>query len=155
MEEIKIDKLDEQILSILTENATIPYTEVAKRLIVSPGTIHVRMNKLKEVGIVEGSTLQINSAKLGMDVTAFIGVFLEKGSVYQDVIKKLAFLPEVVEAHYTTGKYSIFLKVICRNTQQLRDLLNEKIQEMEGIQSTETIISLEESIRRPVQLEAM
>ncbi len=153
MEEYSIDKVDRQILSILMENATIPFTEVAKKIVVSPGTIHVRMNKLKEAGIVDGSTLQVNTARLGMDVTAFIGVFLEKGSVYHEVIRKLEYIPEVVEAHYTTGQYSIFVKIICRNTQHLRDVLNDKIQDLEGIKSTETIISLEESIKRPVQID--
>lgn len=153
MENYQIDKVDMEILSILMENATIPYTEVAKKVVVSPGTIHVRMNKLKENGVVEGSTLLVNANKLGMDVSAFIGVFLEKGSVYNDVIKKLEYIPEVVEAYYTTGKYSIFLKVICRNTQHLRDVLNEDIQAIDGVHGTETIISLEESIKRPIQLE--
>ncbi len=153
MENYQIDKVDREILSILMENAMIPYTEVAKKVVVSPGTIHVRMNKLKESGIVEGSTLTVNAHKLGMDVSAFIGVFLEKGSVYNDVIKKLEYIPEVVEAYYTTGKYSIFLKIVCRNTQHLRDVLNEDIQDIDGVHSTETIISLEESIKRPITLE--
>lgn len=154
MENYQIDKVDIEILSILMEDSTIPYTEVAKKVLVSPGTIHVRMNKLKEHGLVEGSTLLVNTSKLGLDVTVFIGVFLEKGSVYKDVVKKLAYIPEVVEAHYTTGQYSIFLKVVCRNTQHLRDVLNEKIQGINGINGTETIISLEESIKRPLQLDA-
>lgn len=153
VENYQIDKVDQEILSILMENATIPYTEVAKKVVVSPGTIHVRMNKLKESGIVEGSTLLVNATKLGMDVSAFIGVFLEKGSVYNDVIRKLEYVPEVVEAYYTTGKYSIFLKVVCRNTQHLRDVLNEDIQSIDGIHGTETIISLEESIKRPIPLD--
>lgn len=154
MENYQIDKVDVEILSILMEDSSIPYTEVAKKVVVSPGTIHVRMNKLKENGLVEGSTLLVNSNKLGLDVTVFIGVFLDKGSVYNDVIKKLEYIPEVTEAHYTTGQYSIFLKVVCRNTQHLRDILNDKIQSIDGVNGTETIISLEESIRRPIQLDA-
>lgn len=154
MENYQIDKVDIEILSILMEDASIPYTEVAKKVVVSPGTIHVRMNKLKENEVVEGSTLLINTNKLGLDVTVFIGVFLEKGSVYNDVIKKLEYIPEVIEAHYTTGQYSMFLKVVCKNTQHLRDVLNEKIQSIDGVDGTETIISLEESIKRPIQLDA-
>ena len=148
----EIDKTDREIITILTENANTPYTEIAKRLIISSGTVHVRMKRLKRLGVVKSSTLLFDHTKLGYDLTAFLGVFLDKGSVYQKVIAELKKIPEVVEAHYTTGKYSIFVKVICRNTMHLRDVLNEKIQAIPGVQSTETIVSLEESIKRQVAI---
>ena len=150
----QIDKLDRQILSMLIKDSTIPYTEIAKDLVISAGTVHVRMKKLHDMGIVKGTTLVIDHSKLGYDLTAFIGVYLEKGSVYDKVIRKLEKIPEVAEAYYTTGVYSIFMKIICRNTFQLREILNDHIQAIEGIQRTETILSLGESIKRPVKLSA-
>ena len=151
-ENLKIDNLDKQIIALLMLDAMMPYTEIAKKLIVSPGTIHVRMNKLTDAGVVKGATVNVDIAKLGLDLTAYLGVYLEKGSVYKKVINQLKEIHEVVEAHYTTGAYSIFLKVICRNTEHLREVLNDMIQTVKGVQRTETFISLEESIRRPVDI---
>ena len=146
----EIDKLDRQILAILLQDARLPYTEIAKQLIVSAGTIHVRMRKMEEAGIVEGSSLQVNAEKLGFDLTAFLGINLERGSHYHEVVKKLSSIPEVVEAHYTTGHYGIFAKIVCRNTRHMRYVLNDVIQAIPGISSTETFISLEESLHRPI-----
>jgi Lrp/AsnC family transcriptional regulator for asnA, asnC and gidA len=151
----QIDNVDRSIMSILLEDARTPYTEIAQKLIVSPGTIHVRMRKLEQLGIVTGSEIIIDPAKLGFDLTAFIGVFLEKGAVYKQVINQLKLIDEITEAFYTTGGYSIFLKVVCSNTDHLRRVLNEKIQAVEGIQRTETMISLEQSIRRKLPLGAL
>lgn len=148
----QIDNLDRQVLEILSTNARTPYTEIAEKLIVSAGTIHVRMKKMESAGVVKGTEIVVDLAKLGFDLTTFIGVFLDKGAVYQDVIKQLNAIEEIVEAYYTTGGYSIFLKVVCRNTENLRMVLNEKIQRVEGIQRTETMISLEQSIRRKAPL---
>lgn len=150
---LELDNLDRQILSILMKNATKPYTEIAKELIVSGGTIHVRMKKMEEMGIIRGANLIIDPQKLGYDVCAFIGIFLEKGTHYKTAVGFLEKIPEVVEVHYTTGSYSIFAKVICRDTAHLREVLNEKIQVVEGVQRTETLISMEESIRRQITLE--
>lgn len=150
---LQIDNIDLQILSILMNDATTPYTEIAKELVVSSGTVHVRMKKLQELGIVTGSNLLINPQKIGYDVCAFIGIYLQKGSEYHDAVKKMQNIPEVVELHYTTGVYSMFAKVVCRDTNHLRSVLNEKLQAIEGIQRTETIISLEESIKRQISLE--
>ncbi len=147
-----IDNIDQAIMAILLEDARTPFTEIAQRLIVSPGTIHVRMRKLEEAGIVKGSELIVDPTRLGFDLSAFIGVFLEKGAKYKNVIKQLEAIPEILEAYYTTGGYSIFLKIVCSNTEHLRKVLNEKIQEVEGIQRTETMISLEQSIRRKMPL---
>ena len=148
----QIDNIDRGILSQLMINAKVPYTEIAKKLIVSAGTIHVRMKKMEEAGIVKNSRLHINYELLGFDMTAFLGIYLEKGSTYTDVIKQLNLIPEIVEAHYTTGVYSIFAKIRCKNTKHMRQILNEEIQSIKGIQRTETIISLEQSIDKHIIL---
>jgi len=148
----QIDNLDRDILRLLMADATLPFSEIAKKLIVSNGTIHVRVGKLKAAGVICGSSFRINSSKLGYDICAFIGVFLEKGSFYHDVSEALATIDDIVELHYTTGVYSLFLKVQCKDTSGLRDLLSEKIQKIKGIQRTETIISLEEGFKREVHI---
>lgn len=147
-----LDTLDIQILSILMEDASVPYTEIAKKLVVSGGTIHVRMKKMEELGVIRGSNLQINPQKVGFDITAFLGIYLEKGSQYKHAVEQLRQIKEVVELHYCTGTYSMFAKIICRDTNHLRQVLNEDIQSVSGIQRTETIISLEESIKRQIKL---
>ena len=148
-----IDKLDRDILATLLENADMPYTEVAKKLFVSGGTIHVRMKKLREqLGIVKGAHLAIDHTKLGYDITAFVGMFLEMSSMYEEVTEQLKEIPEIVSAHYTTGNYSIFARIVCKDTNHLRSVLSNKIQIIKGIQRTETFISLEGSIDRPLQI---
>lgn len=146
-----LDDLDRKILALLMENAKRPYTELATKLFVSGGTIHVRMNKLIAAGIVKGQTLIVDPTKLGYDITAFLGVFLKSSGDYEPATTYLRTIQEIVSAHYLTGGYSIFLKVVCRDTDHLRDVL-ARIQGYQGIQRTETFISLEESINRPVQV---
>ena len=149
----KIDKLDREILRILIDDAKIPYTEIASRLIVSPGTIHVRMKRMERLGIVKGATLILDPAKIGYDLTAFVGIYLIKGSTYKEVIKEVDAIHEIIEAHYTTGEYSIFAKLICKNTDHLRQVINEKLQTVTGVSRTETIISLGESIKKEIHIE--
>lgn len=144
----EFDNVDKQILTLLAEDARKPYSEIAKEILVSPGTVHVRMRKMEEAGVVKGATLLLDNKLLGYDLRAFIGVYLRKGSTYSSIIDQLKAIPEIIEAHYTTGVYSIFAKIACKNTDHLREVLNVKIQGIEGIQRTETIISLEESIKR-------
>jgi len=148
----QIDNIDRGILSILMKDAKTPYTEIAKKMIVSAGTIHVRMKKMEEAGIVKKSRLNINYELLGYDMTSFLGIYLETGSSYKEVIEQLSMVPEIVEAHYTTGVYSIFAKIRCKNTKHMRHVLNEEIQSVRGIQRTETIISLEQSIDKQIAL---
>ena len=148
----EIDNVDLKILEVLIKNAKKPYTEVAKQVYVSGGTVHVRMKKLEEMGIVKGTTLQIDYAKLGVDVAAFIGIFLSKSELYDEVINRLKMVDEVVSVHYTTGNYSMFAKIHCRDTNHLKDVLYDKIQRIEGIVRTDTMISLEESINRNMTL---
>lgn len=148
----QIDETDRKILNILMEDANTSYVDIAKQIHVSPGTVHVRMKRLIKNGIVKKAFLNVDYAKLGYDITAFLGIYLEKSSMYATVVDALYKIPEVVNAHYTTGNYSIFTKIICRDTEHLRRVLYEKIQEIEGIQRTETFISLEESIYRTIEI---
>ncbi|WP_109831680.1 Lrp/AsnC ligand binding domain-containing protein [Reichenbachiella versicolor] len=148
----EIDEIDLKILSHLMEDAKTPYTEIAKKVFVSGGTVHVRMKKLEEMGVVLGTTLQLDYTKLGFDVTCFLGIYLEKSSLYDKVVKELNQIPEIVKVHYTTGNYNIFIKIHCRDTNHLREVLHDKIQMVEGIDRTETIISLDESLSRPITL---
>lgn len=144
----EIDNVDLKILNILMEDAKIPYTEVAKRVFVSGGTVHVRMKKLEEMGIVTGTTLKMDYSKLGFDVTCFMGIYLLRSSLYDSVVNNLKKIPEIVKVHYTTGNYNIFIKIHCKDTRHLKDVLHDKIQKVEGIERTETFISLEESLNR-------
>ena len=149
---LEIDNLDKEILSILMADATIPYTEIAKRLIISGGTVHVRMRKMQDMGIIEGSQLNVNAQKIGYDICAFLGIYLQKGSKYNEAVECLKEVKEIVELHYCTGAYSMFAKIICKDTSHLRRVLNDGIQAAPGIQRTETFISLEESIKRQIQI---
>lgn len=151
-ENYKVDNVDLKILEILMQDAKKPYTEVAKKAFVSGGTVHVRMNKLEEAGIVEKTTLKVNYAKLGYDITAFIGIFLQKSALYDQVMAKLKAIPEITNIHYTTGNYSMFTKIHCKDTNHLKQVLHDKIQQVEGIERTETMISLEESLDRSLNL---
>ncbi len=147
---LDIDNIDLKIISLLNEDAKTPYTEIAKKVFVSSGTVHVRMKKLEDMGVVKSATLNIDFSKLGYDIAAFLGIYLQKSSLYDNVIERLKAIPEVVRAYYTTGNYSIFAKIICQDTDHLRNVL-DSIQQVEGIDRTETLIVLEESINRPIQ----
>jgi len=148
----EIDNTDLKILEILMQDAKRPYTEVARKVNVSQGTVHVRMNKMEEAGILDKTTLRINYAKLGYDITAFIGIYLEKSALYDKVLAKLKGIPEITNIHYTTGNYSMFVKIHCRDTNHLKEVLHDKMQQVEGIERTETMISLEESLDRNLKL---
>ncbi|MBP8240151.1 MAG: Lrp/AsnC ligand binding domain-containing protein [Saprospiraceae bacterium] len=149
-----IDDLDRKILAILMRNAKKPYTDIAKQLFVSGGTIHVRMKKLEDAGVVKGYHLSVDHSKLGYDICAFLGIYLDKSSLYDDAAERLKDIPEVVSLHYTTGLYNIFAKILCRDTNHLREVLHDKIQKIPGIQRTETFISLEEGVDRPISLDS-
>lgn len=148
----ELDNTDLKILEILRDDAKKPYTEVAKKVNVSQGTVHVRMGKMEEAGIIDRTTLKINYAKLGFDITAFIGIYLEKSALYEQVLSRLKEIPEIINIHYTTGNYSMFVKIFCRDTNHLKEVLHEKMQQVEGIERTETMISLEESLDRNLKL---
>jgi Lrp/AsnC family transcriptional regulator for asnA, asnC and gidA len=147
---LDIDKVDRQILAILMKDAGIAFTEIAKQIHVSGGTVHVRMKKLEQMGVVKGSNLVVDYTLLGYDICAFLGIYLDKSSMYDEVAEKLKQIPEIVGANYTTGLYNIFAKIVCKDTNHLKEVLHDKIQNIQGIQRTETFISLEESINRSV-----
>ena len=147
-----LDKLDYQIIHEMMENAEISYADLGKKLFVSGGTIHVRIKKLYEMGIVKGTRLSVDIKQLGYDVIAFIGIYLEKSSLYDTVAKDLKKIPELVRLNYTTGNYSMFAEIVCKDINQLRFVLHDTLQKIKGIERTETLISLEESFVRNVQV---
>jgi Lrp/AsnC family transcriptional regulator for asnA, asnC and gidA len=146
------DKLDLQIIHEMMDNAEISYADLGKKLFVSGGTIHVRIKKLEEAKIVKGKRLNVDLKQLGYDVIAFIGIYLEKSSLYDSVAKELFKIPEIVRLNYTTGNYSMFAEVICKDINQLRFVLHDELQKIKGIERTETFISLEESFCRNAQV---
>ena len=146
----RIDNLDKSILIALMDNARAPYAELAKRFAVSPGTIHVRVEKMKQAGIIEGTRVQVNPKKLGYDVCCFIGIILKSARDYPSALAKLEQLEEVVEAYYTTGHYNIFIKVMTRSIDELQQVLVHRLQTIDEIQSTETLISLQQPIDKDV-----
>jgi Lrp/AsnC family transcriptional regulator, regulator for asnA, asnC and gidA len=148
----ELDDTDRHILNLLIQDAKMPYTEIARKVNVSGGTVHVRMARLEELGIVQGATLRIDYQKLGYGVSAFLGIYLQKSSEYTAVVNQLHQIPEVVNINFTTGTYGVFARLQCRDTQHLRDVLYERIQPIEGILRTETLISLEEVLNRSVEL---
>lgn len=147
---LNFDKLDFQIINEMMETAEISYAELGKKLFVSGGTIHVRIKKLEEMGIVKGTKLDVDLKAMGYDVSAFIGIYLEKSSLYDAVVKELRKIPQIVRLNYTTGNYSMFAEIVCKDISQLRFVLHDELQKITGIERTETFISLEESFRRNV-----
>jgi Lrp/AsnC family transcriptional regulator, regulator for asnA, asnC and gidA len=148
----EIDDVDTKILSILAVDAKMSYAEIGKKLFVSAGTVHVRIKKLIDAKIIKSVRADLSYTELGFDITAFLGIYLEKSNMYENVKAELERIPELIDAHYTTGNYSIFAKVVCRDTEHLRDVISKKIQSIKGIQRTETFISLEETVSRPLIL---
>ena len=147
-----LDKLDLQIIQHMMLDAEVSYADLGKQLFVSGGTIHVRIKKLEELGIVQGKKLAVDMKVLGYDVIAFIGIYLEKSSLYDSVAEALQKIPQIVRLNYTTGNYSMFAEIVCKDIQQLRFVLHDELQKIKGIERTETFISLEESFSRNVRV---
>jgi Lrp/AsnC family transcriptional regulator for asnA, asnC and gidA len=147
-----LDKLDLQIIQAMMQDAEISYADLGKQFFVSGGTIHVRIKKLEELGIVQGKRLAVDLKVLGYDIIAFIGIYLEKSSLYDTVALALKNIPQVVRVNYTTGNYSMFVEIVCKDIQQLRFVLHDELQKIKGIERTETLISLEESFSRNVKI---
>ena len=145
-----LDKLDLQIIQAMIEDAGISYADLGKKLFVSGGTIHVRIKKLEEQKVVKGKKLSVDLKLLGYDVIAFIGIYLEKSSLYDSVARELKKIPQIVRLNYTTGNYSMFAEIVCKDIQQLRFVLHDELQKIKGIERTETFISLEESLDRNI-----
>ena len=151
-QQLNIDKLDLQIIQAMMQSANISYAELGKKLFVSGGTIHVRIKKLQELGIVKGTKLHVDHKLLGYDVIAFIGIYLEKSSLYDAVAKELKKIPQITRLNYTTGNYSMFAEVVCTDIGELKFVLHDELQKIKGIERTDTIISLEESFLRDIQM---
>lgn len=149
---LNIDKLDIDIINAMINDADISYAELGKKLYVSGGTIHVRIKKLQDLKIVKGTRLNVNTKLLGYDCTAFIGIYLEKSSLYDSVAKELEKIPEIVRLNYITGNYSMFIEIVCTDINQLRRVLHDDLQKIKGIERTETFISLEEGFNRAVAI---
>ena len=137
------------------EDAGISYADLGKQLFVSGGTIHVRIKKLQEIGIVKGTKLNVDLKLLGYDITAFVGIFLEKSSLYDQVAEDLKKISEIIRLNYTTGNYSMFLEVVAKDINQLRYVLHDELQKIKGIERTETFISLSESFNRNVMVASL
>ena len=146
----KIDDLDRKILDIISKNARIPFKEVAEECGVSRAAIHQRVQKMIETDVITGSGYHVNPKSLGFHTSTYIGVKLEKGSMYKNVVPELEKIPEIVECHFTTGPYTILLKLYARNNEHLMELLNGHIQEIPGVIATETLISLSKSFKREI-----
>ncbi len=148
----KIDNLDRRILNIIMRNARIPSKDVAVVCGVSRAAIHQRIARLVEMKVIVGSGYNVDPHTLGYNTCTYVGVRLEKGSMYREVVKELEKIPEVVECHFTTGPYSLLIKVYARDNNHLMTLLNDHIQQIEGVTETETLISLEQSLNRQIEV---
>lgn len=146
----KIDALDMKILSILSKNARIAFKDVAAECNVSRAAIHQRVEHLIEDGVITGSGFDVNPKSLGYSTCTYVGITLDRGNLYKKVVEKLQHIPEIVECHFTTGPYTMLVKLYARDNEQLMDLLNNQLQSIDGVVATETLISLEQSIKREV-----
>jgi Lrp/AsnC family transcriptional regulator for asnA, asnC and gidA len=151
----KIDKLDRKILEIISQNARIPFKDVAEVCNVSRAAIHQRVQKMIEMKVIVGSGYHVNPRVLGFNTCTYIGVKLERGSMYKDVVPEFEKIPEIVECHFTTGPYTMLIKMYARDNEHFMELLNGKIQEIPGVISTETLISLRQSIKKEIPVSAI
>ncbi|MCH9661571.1 MAG: winged helix-turn-helix transcriptional regulator [Bacteroidetes bacterium] len=145
MAKFKLDETDHHILDMLIENTRTPFTDIAKKLKISAGTVHVRVKKMEEAGIIIGSSLTVDYKKLGYSFIAYVGVFLLKTSQTQFVLERINEIPFVTVAHVTTGKFNIFCKIRAKDTSHAKEIIYQ-IDDIDGVTRTETMISLEESI---------
>lgn len=148
----KIDKLDRKILGILSQNARIPFKDVAAECGVSRAAIHQRVQHLIENGVIVGSGFEVNPKSLGYTTCTYVGLNLERGSMYRKVVERINTIPEAIECHFTTGSYTMLVKLYAKDNEQLMDLLNNKLQSIPGVVSTETLICLEQSIKREIPI---
>ncbi|GAY29139.1 MULTISPECIES: Lrp/AsnC family transcriptional regulator [unclassified Prevotella] len=151
----KIDNLDRKILRILSQNARIPFKDVAAECGVSRAAIHQRVQHLVDGGVITGSGFDVSPKSLGYTTCTYVGITLERGSMYKKVVERLRHIPEIVECHFTTGPYTMLVKLYARDNEQLMDLLNGRLQDIPGVVATETLISLEQSIKRDIIVSTM
>lgn len=149
---VKIDGIDKIIIKRLVEDARTPILAIAKEVGISGAAIHQRLRKLEKSELIVGSKIILNPKILGYTTTAFVGIFLDTASKYKSAINRLKEIPEVVESHYTTGNYAIFIKILCKNNEDLMHLLNQDIQTIKGVARTETFISLDQQINRQIKI---
>ncbi|HRN15472.1 MAG TPA: Lrp/AsnC ligand binding domain-containing protein [Xylanibacter oryzae] len=149
----KIDNLDKKILSILSSNARIPFKDVAAECGVSRAAIHQRVQHLMDNGVITGSGFDVNPKSLGYSTCTYVGITLERGSMYKDVVERIQHIPEIVECHFTTGPYTMLVKLYAKDNEQLMFLLNGQLQDIPGVVATETLISLEQSLKREIPVE--
>ncbi len=150
--QIEIDGIDKEILKYLMQDARKPILQIANKVGISGAAIHQRLKKLEQAEVISGSKVILNTKVLGYSTMAFVGIFLEKAANNKEAVKELKKIPEVLECHYTTGNWSILIKVICKNNEHLMQLLNKNIQTIDGVSRTETFISLEQQLERQIQL---
>jgi Lrp/AsnC family transcriptional regulator for asnA, asnC and gidA len=148
----QLDDIDIKILDIISKNARIPFKDVASEVGVSRAAVHQRVNRMIDMNVIVGSGYHIDPKKIDFKTCTYIGIFLEKGNLYTVVAENLKQIPEIVECHYTTGQYAIFVKVYAKDNEHLKDILSDKIQKISGIASTETFISLDETFKREVPI---
>ncbi|UGU18012.1 Lrp/AsnC ligand binding domain-containing protein [Sinomicrobium kalidii] len=151
-ETVEIDGIDKEILRSLMDDARKPILEIARKIGISGAAIHQRLRKLEDSGLIAGSKFMVNPKVLGYSTTAFIGIYLDKAMRNPEAVKQLREIPEVLECYYTTGNWSILIKILCKDNEHLMHLLNQKIQTIEGVSRTETFISLYQQIDRQIQL---
>ena len=149
---MKIDGIDKIIIKRLVKDARTPILSIAREVGISGAAIHQRLRKLEKSQLIDGYKMVINPKSLGYTTTAFIGVFLDSSNLYSSAIKRLKEIPEVIESHYTTGNYAIFIKILCKNNEDLMHLLNKEIQSIKGVSRTETFISLDQQIDRQIHI---
>ena len=147
----KIDNLDRQILEIISQNARIPFKDVAAECGVSRAAIHQRVQRLIDLGVIVGSGYHVNPKSLGYRTCTYVGIKLEKGSMYKSVVAGLQKIPEIVECHFTTGKYDMFIKIYAKNNHHLLSIIHDKLQPL-GLARTETLISFHEAIKRQMPI---
>ncbi len=149
---MKIDGIDKIIIKRLVKDARTPVLSIAREVGISGAAIHQRLRKLEKSQLIDGYRMMINPKSLGYTTTAFVGVFLDASSQYSSAVKRLKDIPEVVESHFTTGNYAIFIKILCKNNEDLMYLLNKDIQSIKGVSRTETFISLDQQIDRQISI---
>jgi len=150
---LHIDGIDKIILKNLITDARTPILSIAREIGISGAAIHQRLRKLESSGLIAGSKFVLNPKVLGYKTLAFVGIFLDSASKYSAAIKRLKEIPEVIESHYTTGNYAIFIKILCHDNEHLMNLLNKEIQSIKGVARTETFISLDQQIDRQISLQ--
>lgn len=148
----QLGALDYKILKLIASNSRIPFLEVARECNVSGAAIHQRVQKLSNLGVIKGSEYILDSNKIGFETCAYIGIHLQNPGQFNDVVKKLEAIPEVVECHITTGQYDMFIKLYARNNRHLMDIIHQKLQPL-GLARTESLISFKEVFKRQLPIE--